>query len=364
MPILKYTEDDGLEVEPETYYPVIPMLLVNGCVGIGTGFSTDIPPHNPEDLVRLLRDRLEGREHSLVGKQLTPWWFGFKGTVSRVDSQTYNTRGLYTLNDDKCSVTITELPVGTWTKDYKAFLDELCSEELNGKPFLKSFDDLYNDLDIKFVLYLEADYYEDVKADPEEFVKKFKLVSSWKLTNMNCFDADLKITKYSCAGDILEAYYAPRLVAYEKRRLTEMERLERHMLECDAKARFLRLVLDGTIDLRRKEDTEIVDIMKSHSLPALSKPDVNDVDAYDYLLRLRIDRVKAAAIKEVEQTLIASRIAYETLRDTNASALWLEDLKEFDASWHTMKAHREQVLAGAAVGATAAKKRKYKVGTV
>ena len=362
LPILKYTEDDGLEVEPETYYPTIPMLLVNGCVGIGTGFSTDIPPYNPEDLVRLIRDRLEGREISLTGKQLTPWWFGFKGSVSKVDNQTYLTRGLYTLNDDKCTVTINELPVGTWTKDYKAFLDELCSEELNGKPFLKSFDDLYNDLDIKFVLYLESDYYEDVKADPEDFVKKFKLVSSWKLTNMNCFDADLKIAKYNCAGDIIEAYYGPRLVAYEKRRITEMERLERHMLECDAKSRFLRLVLDGTIDLRRKEDDEIVAIMKTHSLPALSKPNAEDVDSYDYLLRLRIDRVKAAAIKEIEQALVESRMAYETLRDTTASALWLDDLKEFEGAWLRMKAHREQVLAGAAVGATSAKKRKFKTG--
>ena len=362
LPILKYTEDDGLEVEPETYLPVVPLLLINGCVGIGTGFSTDIPPHNPEDVLRLLRDRLEGRQLSLKGKQLTPWWFGFKGSVARIDDQTYATRGLYSMNDDKCTVTITELPVGTWTKDYKAFLDEMCNEELNGKPFLKSFDDLYNDLDIKFVLYLEADYYEDVKADPEEFVKKFKLSTNWKLTNMNCFDTELKITKYSCAGDILEAFYSPRLTAYETRRLKEMERLEHHMLECDAKSRFLRLVLEGTIDLRRKEDNEIVEIMKSHQLPPLSKPDVEDIDSYEYLLRLRIDRVKAAAIKEIEQMLITARIAFETLRDTNASALWLTDINEFESAWRSMKAHREQVLSGASVGATAQKKRKFKVG--
>ncbi len=362
LPILKYTEDDGLEVEPETYLPVLPLLLVNGCVGIGTGFSTDIPPFNPDDILRLLRDRLEGREKSLTGKQLVPWWFGFKGSVRRVDDLTYATQGMYSLNDEKCTVTITELPVGTWTKDYKAFLDELCNEEMNGRPFLKSFDDLYNDLDIKFVLYLDSDYYEDVKADPEDFVKKFKLSTQWKLTNMNCFDTQLKIVKYNNAGDILEAYYGPRLTAYETRRLKEMERLERHMLECDAKSRFLRLVLDGTIDLRRKEDEEIVAIMKTHQLPALSKEDDDDVDAYDYLLRLRIDRVKAAAIKEIEQALVASRIAYETLRDTTASALWLADLNEFEGAWRAMKAHREQVLAGASVGAAAAaKKRKLKV---
>jgi DNA topoisomerase-2 len=55
--ILKHIDDDGLLVEPETYYPVVPLLVINGCVGIGTGFSTDIPPHNPEEVVGLLRDR-------------------------------------------------------------------------------------------------------------------------------------------------------------------------------------------------------------------------------------------------------------------------------------------------------------------
>jgi DNA topoisomerase-2 len=360
-PILKYTEDDGLQVEPETYLPVIPMLLVNGCVGIGTGFSTDIPPFNPDDILRLLRDRLAGRVNTFSGIELAPWWFGFKGTVRRIDANTYSTRGLYTLNDDKCTVTITELPVGTWTKDYKAFLDELCSTEIDGKPFLKGFDDLYNDLDVKFVLYLDPDYYEDVKADPEDFIKRFKLSTSWKTSNMNFFDTKLKIVKRDTPGDILEDFYTPRLAAYELRRQAEMSRLEHHMLECDAKARFLRLVLDGTIDLRRKEDSEIVAMMKSHSLPPLSKMDQPDtVDAFEYLLRLRIDRVKAAAIVEAEQSLVAARMAFETLRDTTAAALWTADLTEFEASWTQMKHQREQFLAGAATAAPV-KKRKFKV---
>jgi DNA topoisomerase-2 len=53
-------DDDGLAVEPECYWPVLPLLLVNGSVGIGTGFSTDIPPFNPNDMIALLRDRAGG----------------------------------------------------------------------------------------------------------------------------------------------------------------------------------------------------------------------------------------------------------------------------------------------------------------
>ena len=35
--LLTYLNDDGLSIEPDFYMPVIPMVLVNGCEGIGTG---------------------------------------------------------------------------------------------------------------------------------------------------------------------------------------------------------------------------------------------------------------------------------------------------------------------------------------
>lgn len=36
-PLLNYLTDDGDSIEPEWYIPVIPMVLVNGAEGIGTG---------------------------------------------------------------------------------------------------------------------------------------------------------------------------------------------------------------------------------------------------------------------------------------------------------------------------------------
>jgi DNA topoisomerase II len=40
--VLQYLEDDGQLVEPVQYYPIIPMVLVNGASGIGTGWSTEV----------------------------------------------------------------------------------------------------------------------------------------------------------------------------------------------------------------------------------------------------------------------------------------------------------------------------------
>ena len=342
LPILKYTEDDGVPVEPENYLPVVPLLAINGSVGIGTGFSTDIPPHNPSEVVSLIEQRIREERKSLNGLSLKPWWYGFKGPVVSNGDDTWITKGLYTLDDTKRTVTLSELPVGTWTKDYKVFLDSMCLSE-DGKPVMKSFDDLYDDDTVRFVLYMENDYYEDIKADMAEFEKRFKLTTSWKLTNMTCFDTEMKIVKFSTVGDILEAYYVPRLAAYETRRVREMERLEKDALEADAKARFLRAVLEGSLDLRKATDEEIVEAMVKHKLPPISDPEFPDsVDAYEYLLKLRMDRVKASAIKDAEDSVLKARMAYELLRDTTASKLWLEDLGAFKTAWETMQKTREK----------------------
>jgi DNA topoisomerase-2 len=362
--ILKHIDDDGLIVEPENYFPVVPLLVINGCIGIGTGFSTDIPPHNPEEVVGLLRDRLEGRRETLERLAMRPWWIGFKGPIHLVSDGVWITKGLYTFDDAKKSVTITELPVGTWTHDYKAFLDELCvagtvvkaggsvgkndaSKTDDGKPVLRNFEDLYNHIEVKFILELDPDYYDDIRANPVEFEKRFQLTSTWRTTNMVAFDMDSKIVKYGCVGDILEAFYGPRLAAYEARRAAEIERQRREAEEADAKARFLQAVLDGTIDMRRASDEDIVALMIAHELPALSADKVTtNVDAYDYLLRLRMDRVKAAAVEEHQKAVVAAQAALASLETTTAQAMWLFDLGEFETAWKKMRVEREAALEG------------------
>jgi DNA topoisomerase-2 len=345
--ILKHLDDDGVIVEPETYWPVLPMLLVNGCIGIGTGFSTDIPPFNPNDIIALLRDRIAGRRDTLQNLALQPWWLGFKGRMTMLSDGVWQTRGLYTIDEARRVVVITELPVGTWTNDYKAFLDELCTNKEmeagkleDGKPVLLNYDDLYNHVDVRFDLYLDSDYFDEIRANPAEFEKRFRLTTTWRTSNMVCFDPHMKIVRFGCVGDMLESFYGPRIAKYEERRQMEINRLTTEAAEADAKARFIRAVIAGSIDLRRKSDEEIVAVLKEHSLPALGG-DADSIDSYEYLLRLRMDRVKASAIADAEALVARARAAVEELQATTAAALWLKDLDDFEVAWLKMRAERE-----------------------
>jgi len=365
--LLKHIDDDGDIVEPEYYLPVVPLLAINGSLGIGTGYSTDVPPHRPDDIVCLLRHRLEGSIETLEGRPLDPWWFGFKGKTSRKDYATWLTKGLYELDDAKHTVVITELPVGTWTKDYKAFLDELLDgdekktkeakkdakkvetesttsrnstkaerkAEAAAEPCgLKSFDDLYNDVDVRFVLYFTEEGYDAVKENPERFEKQFKLTTSWKTTNMTCFDTEFNIVKYKTLGDILEAFVEKRLPLYEARRLSMLETLQVQIEELDAKRRFIQAILEERLVLQKKTDEEIVAGLKENGIPALTcreKPD--EYDSYEYVLKMRIDRVKQSAVIELDKQIAEKQGEIRALEGETGSSLWLKDLEEFLQSW-------------------------------
>jgi DNA topoisomerase-2 len=380
----------------------VPLVLINGCVGVGTGYSTKIPPYHPEQIVALLRARLEGGLETLQGRALDPWWFGFKGTIVRTDDKTWITKGVWTYDDAARTVTITELPIGTWTKNYKVFLDKLCQleeaaaaaetaaaaaaaaakkkkatvvansdthslksgggaagtvvadeEDVNESFGLKSFDDLYTDSIIKFVLYFTEDAYDDIRANPAQFEKRFRLTTSWKTSNMCAFDCDFSIHRYDSVGDILETFVERRLPAYEERKRHILEGLQREITELEAKLIFIRAILDGRLELARKEDHEIVTSLKACGVPALGGAE-DFVESYDYVLRMRIDRVKASAVAALEAEVAEKNAVAATVSAKTGSQMWQEDLSDFCEAWKKYMKIREESSAESTIAGNTA----------
>ena len=88
--LLNYGLEEGQKIEPEYYCPIIPLVLVNGCSGIATGWSTDIPNFNPRDVIENIRRRIRGE--ALL--PMVPWYRGFEGTVeTSAKAGSYKCRG-------------------------------------------------------------------------------------------------------------------------------------------------------------------------------------------------------------------------------------------------------------------------------
>ena len=357
---LAWLEDDGITVEPEFYMPVVPLLLVNGAVGIGTGFSTEVLPYAPRDIVAALRRRLRGDTADLSETRLAPWWDGFRGTVTvSADGRRVQTRGIYEFLDDETHrVRITELPVGVWTKDYKAFLEELVAGEGSGAGsagdggsatrLVKSYQEAYNDVDVEYIVTMDPDYYHEARTFPAEFEKKFRLVNSTSMSNMVAFDVDGHIRRFASAGEILETYYVKRVAGYVARKANELARMDAEIVEIDARVRFVRAVVAGTLVVANAEDDALLAGLKALSLPALSGGDADTLKGYEYLLRMRVDRLKAAAVAELEAELAAGRAARDALAARTPEELWSADLDVFSEVYERFQAVRVEARAASA----------------
>jgi len=348
-PILKRMDDDGLLVEPETYLPVVPLLLVNGALGIGTGYSTTVPPYNPVDLVAALRAKLAGG----VVPALTPWWFGFKGPVAKTTENTYVTKGLYEfVDEDAHTIRIKELPVGCWTKDYKEFLEEMVvkQEEEKGAAkkagttpmaHLKSFEEAYNDIDVDFILHMEPDGYHEAKRYPEEFEKRFKLTTTFKTSNLVAFHVDGKIKKYTTVQDIVDTFYTARLDGYVRRKAHQLEEMVKQLIELNAKYVFVLAIVEKRLIVTNVSDEELLAGLKGLKLPPLSEGGgPHELKGYEYLLRMRIDRLKASSVAELAKEVADMTAERDRLAATAPETIWLLELDAFSSAWETYAKER------------------------
>jgi DNA topoisomerase-2 len=261
------------------------------------------------------------------------------------------TSGKMTWNDETHQIRIKELPVGMWTRDYKEFLEGMLAgdvtgmDEQGGKLTLKSFEEAYNDVDVDFILTLTESGYWHFRQTPAfetEFMTKFKLNSTFRLTNMVAFDSAGKIRRYNSVGEIIEEFIGARLGAYGRRKIHKLAALRNHLLEVKAKRKFIMAVIDGTLIIGKTEDLDLLADLQQLDLPALSGS-ANSLDGYEYLLRMRIDRLKAAAVLTLEAEIASVEDEILLLEAMTPENLWIADLDEFMAAWTPYTEWRQEV---------------------
>ena len=90
--LLDKVVDDGVEVEPIKFFPIIPMLLVNGCTsGIGTGWSCSVLVII-KDIINCVRAWMQDKKMP----DIVPWYRGFKGTMEKINEQKFKSSGILT----------------------------------------------------------------------------------------------------------------------------------------------------------------------------------------------------------------------------------------------------------------------------
>lgn len=315
--LLNYLDDDGFRIEPEYYIPVIPMILVNGADGIGTGYSTDIPKYNPKNIIENIRSKLEGNKF----KKMKPWYQGFTGEVIDIGDGIYLSKGSYKKLKGKY-LQITELPIGVWTENYKIFLEDLIMK----KKYIKSIKNNSTESVVDFVIKFREDGIIDklekiVEGNMNGLEKLLKLTRRVSTNNMHLYDKEGIIKKYASPLKILEEFYELRLEYYQRRKDMLLKKLKAELKILDSKVKFVRLVVGKKIDLVNKSRDKMVSILEKHKLLKLP-----DEQPFDYLIRMSFYSLSQEKIKELENKFKEKSGLFNALKKKEIKDMWLEDL--------------------------------------
>ena len=343
-PILEYLNDDGLSVEPVYYAPIIPMILVNGAKGIGTGFSTDITPHDPVTIINYIRAKLNGNSFN---EEFVPYYEGFEGTVTKIGTSKYLLKGKYEpLGGDK--IRVTELPVGYWTDDFKSHLESLLdTTDSNGKkivPKIKDYDDMSKDTNVDFTIQFPKGKLSELEASTSEYEcngvhKLLKLTSTVSTNNMHLFDYDDKLKKYNKIEDIIEDYFHKRIELYDERKKHMILEIEKELIIMSNKAKYIQEVLKGSIDLRRKSKEVIDEMLEAKGYDKLG----TDMD-YKYLVRMPMDSVSQENVEKIMNELNKKEQELEIVRSTTIQQMWLNELNDLEKAYNQYKEARERTM--------------------
>ena len=341
FPLLEYNDDDGILVEPKYYVPIIPMVLVNGMNGIGTGFSTTIPKHDIVDVIKNIKKKIKNVSYGSIAPHVN----GFKGKIVKIDKKNYISKGIYEVINDT-SIRITELPIGKWTDDYKKFLDGLLPDtkkskslenEKHKKPKKTILDYVNNssDTEVDFTITFEKGFLNSLQWDDDENIdgpeKFFKLTTSKGLsyTNIHLYNDKCQIKKYDNVNDIFDEFYKIRYDLYVKRKAYQLSNLDNELKILESKMRFIQSVMNDEIVIYKRKKIDIIkDLLTQEYIQVTSGKVVEykkdeTTSSYDYLIKMSLYLFTEDEIEKLEKQINDLRDEYHGLEKMTVEEIWI-----------------------------------------
>jgi DNA topoisomerase-2 len=307
-PILTYLDDDGTLIEPEYYVPKLPLVLINGAEGIGTGYSSFVPCYNPDEVKTNIQRLLQNKEM----KNMKPWYKNFKGTIEATSDEEdhYITKGVYKITNPS-TIEITELPIGKWTQDYKEFLETLLDVKI------RSYNNNCSETDVHFIVKMEPSDLK--KMNPDDIYKEFKLTSTLSIKNMHLFDSKNNIKKYISPLEIIREFAEVKLVYYQKRKDHLIDKHTKQMTLLKNKVKFTSMITKEELVIFKKKK----DVINSE-LQYLKFDKVDD--SYDYLLNMKLYSLTEEQIMNLEKEYKQVKNVLEETQSKTVHEMWENDM--------------------------------------
>lgn len=346
-PILKKGVEDGQQVEFEYFMPILPMILINGAAGIASGYSTNIPCYNPEDLASWIEAWLDDKNSVSGLDPLVPWYRGYKGTIELVKkvgkenkvcekgekATGWRTKGI--LEPMKNGWwRISELPIGMWTQDMKAYLEYLLTGQPPEGSKKKKGDKYLTDMRWKGTANTavwEIKPTKDFIPDMEVRGNFKNMQNVFSLTNMHVIDENNYPQKFSSPEAILEVFCAKRLDFYEKRKKYWTKEYQKQFDKESDRYKYVKAVIDGKLAMKQEEEK----LEKSMLGLGLRKAeDARGKVSFDYLLSMQMRSIMSAnKLEEIKKEVEKIKALLVSMKTKTAKDLWKDDLELFRTAY-------------------------------
>jgi len=331
--LLEHVVDDGDVVEPKFYIPILPMILVNGALGIGTGWSSSIPCYNPLDIIEcikiwldndgevLLKDPDDGTMLSMI-PEIKPWYRGFEGTIEKSDKK-YITYGVINKNKDK--VEVTELPIGMWTDKFKETAEDWLVD--------KKIKNMKNYSTPKKVNFLITESDDGFSCN----INNMGLYSYLHTTNMVLFNEKEQLKKYT-VDEIVNEFCIVRYQFYTKRKNHIISSIEKELRHLGNKERFIQEIIDGKLKIMNIDEQVIIKELEKRKYDKETKnedPEQSEnKNGYNYLLKLPVRTLTADQVKKIKNDIQSLKTRLDNTKKISEKQMWLNDLKEFENEYN------------------------------
>jgi len=314
--ILTFQEFEGKQIEPKFLMPILPLILINGSEGMGTGYAQKIFPRNPKEVSEAIKElEKEGK----TKKKLKPFYRGFRGKVIQGEnSNQWEFHGLLTINNTS-SITITELPITYTLTSYIKILNKLQEDGV-----IKSYEDLSENDEFLFKLKVPRTF---TQLDLGKIKEKLKLIKRAS-ENYTCIDENNSIREFETVEEILKAYMEIRLDFYSSRKRYIIDQLTSEIDLLLSIQLFITDIIKGHIKINNKKKVEIVSQIKLQNQYSIKKI-LEKENSFDYLLKMPLYSLTEEKVLDLKKRIKEKEKEKNYLSKETSESLWKIDVEKY-----------------------------------
>ncbi|VDK81779.1 unnamed protein product [Litomosoides sigmodontis] len=324
--VLKYLVEENTPIEPEWYCPIIPMILINGAEGIGTGWATKILPRCPRQVINNVRRLIDGQPL----QEMLPYFRNFQGTIDETAPHQYRIFGKVSYRRLRSGLRaiITELPTGIWNNKYKEkVLDSVIKNGL-----ISNYEELHTESRVHFILHvIDKPLMSDTKQI-KALNRLLKLRSVVSENSMILFNEKNLLRKYDSTAEIFQEFFEVRRQKYMERKEHELKAVDAKLKFTNNQVRFVNAIVNDEIAIEKRNRAEIIIQLVEKGFDSNPVKTKNAADGsrnsqdFAYLLDMPLCRLSNDEILILQEKRNELLERFESLKSTTWRTLWNMDL--------------------------------------